>query len=51
MITWIKPSGNEVETSESKASIEAAKSLGWERKSTEKPAPKKAATKKADKKV
>ena len=51
MITWTKPNGTEVETNESKASIEAAKSLGWERKSTEKPALKKAATKKADTKV
>jgi hypothetical protein len=31
MIKWIRPSGTEIETNESEASIEVAKALGWKR--------------------
>jgi len=31
MIKWVKPNGNEVETNDLKASIEAAEALGWKR--------------------
>ena len=31
MITWIKPSGLEIETGENEATIKMAESLGWER--------------------
>lgn len=41
MAIFIKPNGNEVETNDLKASIEAAKALGWklkgEKKETKKP--------------
>ena len=30
-IKWIRPSGTEIETSDSKATIEAAARLGWKR--------------------
>ncbi len=32
MITWTRPSGTDIETNESKATIEHAESLGWQRK-------------------
>lgn len=35
MITWIKPNGNEVETNDLKASVEAAKAHGWKEKKKE----------------
>lgn len=35
MITWIKPSGVELETNDFPATIAAAESLGWKRKGEE----------------
>jgi len=32
MITWVRPSGNEITTNEDKATIEYAESLKWKRK-------------------
>ena len=31
MIKWIRPSGNEIETNNTKASVEYAESHGWKR--------------------
>ena len=38
MITWIRPSGSELETSDSKEAIAYCESLGWERKGAKEPA-------------
>lgn len=32
MITWVRPSGTEIKTNDSDASIATAEGLGWERK-------------------
>ena len=48
---WIKPSGVEVETNDLKASVEAAKALGWKPKSEKKEEPIKVAKKKVTKKA
>jgi len=37
MIKWIKPSGDEIETNDESATIEAAKVAGWKRKQAKKP--------------